>query len=148
MKTISAILLSINTKIISYCLSKIIVCNAIHLNSLHYTLKWITWNYDNDDYSRVQNMRSQMPNAHLMISFVSLYLHYFYYIFSFARVITRVYVMQRQRCGTHSDIFCLCVFLSCIISSFRKEWKILQLRYGFRLRQLSSNWSKDSKGAF
>ena len=138
-------MISINTKIISYCLSKIIVCNAIHLNSLHYTLKWITWNYDNDDYSRVQNMRSQMPNAHLIISLASLYLHYFHYMFSFARIVTRVYVMQSQRCGTYSDIFCLCVFLSCITSLFRKEWKILQLRYGFRLRQLSLNWSKDSK---
>ena len=89
-----------------------------------------------------------MPNAHLIISFESLYLHYFYYIFSFARIITRVYVMQSQRCGTYSDIFCLCVFLSCITSSFRKEWEILQFRYGFRLRQLSLNWSKDSKDVF
>ena len=139
----------ISIKIGLYCLSKVRMCNAIHLNSLHYTLKWITWNYDNDDYSRGAKHENsdakRTPNNKLCLVILALFL---LYTFSFARIITRVYVMQSQRCGTYSDIFCLCVFLSCITSSFRKEWKILQLRYGFRLRKLSSNWSKDSKGAF
>ena len=115
----SYFMISFSIKIVFHCLSKVRMCNAIHLNSLHYTLKWITWNYDNDDYSRVQNMRSQMPNAHLIISLASLYLHYFHYILFPSLELLRAFMLCKARDVEHTLTFsvCVCFFHASHLSS-------------------------------
>ena len=110
------------------------MCDAIHLNSLHYTLKWIRWNYDNDDYSRVQNMRIQMPNAHLIISFASLYLHYFYYILFPSLELLRAFMLCKVRDVEHTLTFSVCVcvsFMHHIFLQKRMENFTIEIRFSF-----------------
>ena len=57
----------------------------------------------------VQNMRIQMPNAHLIISFASLYLHYFYYILFPSLELLRAFMLCKARDVEHTLTFSVCV---------------------------------------